>query len=300
MSPDGLARRSENEEMGVRMRKPIGILAVAVVGALVVAATQAVPTQAVANFKLVESGYLTAATYGSSPPSTSIEPGDVLGGLNGYLLNQFAQAHGLKVKLFQTDFASGLIAVQQGKADIQLQLAYTPERSKKFYYTRAFWASQVGVVTPGGFAYTGPDSLKGKRVGTITGYIWADYIKEWCANCLTLFPNNPALATALLNGQIDAYVGSEGSVRLAPIFPANVHKVNFTPLKPGDFKFPADRVRDINYNVVSCSNAELARAIDATLADLQSSGKWAKLMADLKLAPANDTTNEPPPVQGCS
>lgn len=281
------------------MRKPIGILLIAVAGALVIAGMWAIPTQADPQFKLVEPGYLTAATYGSAPPATIIEPGDVLGGLNGYLLNQFAQAHGLKVKLFQTDFASGLIAVQQGKADIQLQLAYTPQRSKTFYYTRAFWASRVGVVTPSGFAYLGPDSLKGKRIGTITGYIWADYVKEWCASCLTLFPNGPTVATALLNGQIDAFIGGEGTLLTAPIFPANLEKVNFTPLKAGDFKFPADRVKDINYNVVNCRNAELAKAIDATLADLQSSGRWAKAMADLKLVSANDTTNEPPPVQGC-
>ncbi|UPJ79301.1 transporter substrate-binding domain-containing protein [Bradyrhizobium sp. 183] len=287
------------------MRKLIGILLVAVAGALVLADMWSTPTQANPQFKLVEPAYLTVATYGSAPPSTIIQPGDVLGGVNGYWLNQFAQAHGLKVKLFQTDFASGLIAVQQGKADVQVQLAYTPQRTKTFYFTRAFWASQVGVFTPSGFAYVGTDSLKGKRVGTIAGYIWADYVKGWCASCLTLFPNSAAAATALLNGQIDALISGQTTLLNAPLS-ANLEKVNFTPLKTGDFGFPADRIRDINYNVVSCSNAELGKAMDATLADLQTSGKWAKAMADmekamagLKLLPANDTTNDPPPVQGC-
>src|SRR5690242_14015747 len=69
-------------------------------------------------FKTITAGTLTIATYGSAPPLITVGPGpNDIGGLSGGWAKEFAKQYGLQVKLFQTTFASSLLAVQQGKAD---------------------------------------------------------------------------------------------------------------------------------------------------------------------------------------
>lgn len=68
--------------------------------------------------QLANTGYLTVGTYGTVIPGIAVGPGDKLGGVNGILLTAFAKNHGLRLKLYQTTFASMILAVEQKKIDV--------------------------------------------------------------------------------------------------------------------------------------------------------------------------------------
>lgn len=57
-------------------------------------------------------------------PGIVVGPGDQLGGLDGVLLTAFAKDHGLELKLYQTTFASMILAVEQKKIDVGTYVFY--------------------------------------------------------------------------------------------------------------------------------------------------------------------------------
>ena len=113
---------------------------------VVIGETQRTSAEA-ADFKLVEPGYLTVGTYGTGIPAIVVGPGDKLGGLDGALLNAFARDQNLKLKLYQTTFASQILAVEQGKIDVGTYVFYTAERAKHVFYTDPFWVSHAVIFT---------------------------------------------------------------------------------------------------------------------------------------------------------
>ena len=121
---------------------------------------QASPSPA---YRLVQPGVLTVATYGSAAPALVVLPNDQLGALDGALLTSFAKDQGLKLKLYQTTFASVILAVEQGKVDIGTYYYYKEERAQHVYYTYPFFQERATLFTLTSFPYNGPDSLKGKR-----------------------------------------------------------------------------------------------------------------------------------------
>ena len=71
--------------------------------------------------------------------------------------------NGLKVKLFQTTFTSAILAVQQKKADLTMDIYYTPDRAKSLYYTYPFSVEGLQVFTKNDFKYTGPGEPQGTQ-----------------------------------------------------------------------------------------------------------------------------------------
>jgi ABC-type amino acid transport substrate-binding protein len=234
-----------------------------------------------ADFKLVNPGYLTVATYGSVIPGIVVGPGDQIGGLDGVLLTAFARDHGLKLKLYQTTFASMILAVEQGKVDIGTYIFYTKERAQHVFYTYPFLVSYAVLYTLKSFPYSGPASMTGKKVGTVVGFVWAPYLQKWSASGAALFPDQVTVAQALLNGQIQGYVNG-GFVIHAPPF-NDTPKVVEHPLHVGDFTIPEPLLANPAYNMVNCNNHGLGAALDQELAQLRKSGEWQKTLASYHL-----------------
>src|SRR4029077_4711344 len=92
-----------------------GVLAIAGSGAARSNLGAAMPT-------LVHGGTLTVATYGTGFPTVVVNKNGTLGGTSGAWINAYAKAAGLKVKLFQTTFTSAILAVQQKKADLTMDI----------------------------------------------------------------------------------------------------------------------------------------------------------------------------------
>jgi ABC-type amino acid transport substrate-binding protein len=249
-----------------------------------------------AGYHLVNPGYLTVATHGTLPPEIVVGPGDTLGGVDGMFYNAFVKDHGLKLKLFQTTFASMILAVEQGKVDAGEGIFYTAERAKHVYYAYPFYVTHAFIATLPSVQYTGPDSMAGKKVGTVIGYVWASYLQKWSPSDAALFPDEVSVSQALLNGQVQGYIN--GFERLGPgntiLEPPFNGKAVAHPLHPGDFGFPESVLSNIAYNVVNCKNPGLAAAMNEEITKLHASGAWQKGLTGLQLGPAADAPLKSP------
>jgi polar amino acid transport system substrate-binding protein len=276
-------------------------VALALLGPFLAAACSSSPattSSAASSIKTITPGVITIATYGSDPPLITVGPGaNQMGGLSGDWINAFAAEYGLKVKLFQTTFASTLTAVQQGKADVGAPVYYTSERAKSYYYTYPVDVESLVVFTKSSFNYTAPSSLLGHKVGSVTGYVWTPYFQKFFGSNLLVFPTAKDAQTAFVNGQVDAYLDADLNyfsppMSLSPTI--SVHSVH-----AGDFGIAADLVSSESYWIVNCSEKALANALDTARQKL--AGQWASNLSH-DGAPAGYPQQSPPlvrPAEAC-
>lgn len=248
------------------------------------------------GFSLVTPGTITVATYGTGLPDIQINSNGTMGALEGALFAGFAQDCHLQVKLYQTTFASMILAVQQHKADVASYIYYSAARAKVLYYTYPHWvADKAAVFYRSNFNYTGPQSCK--TAGTATGFVWASYLQQALGSNAKLFPDSTTGGTAVLDGQLDCWVNGITSVADPP-WPTAQGKFKTTLLSPGDFGMPLSALDNQSYNAVACTNKPLAGAINAALTNLVASGQWAKVMAQNNV-PASDGPQLQAPPEGC-
>jgi len=279
------------------MRITYVAVAASIVGALVLAGSGAARQAAAPT--LVHDGTLTVATYGTGFPTIVVNKDGSIGGTSGAWINAYAKANGLKVKLFQTTFTSAILAVQQKKADLTMDIYYTPDRAKSLYYTYPFSVEGLQVFTKKGFNYTGPASLKGHKVAAVSGVVWTDGLKKYFGSDLQSYPSQAQAATAFMNGQVDAYFEADAQYFVPPINKsADVVPHN---LKDGDFGL-SGYAKGFGYIITNCGAKDLAAGLNATLAQMEKSGQWAQVLKDAG-APAGTLAAQIPPrkspAQGC-
>lgn len=250
------------------------------------------------TFKTVKPGVLTVATYGTGVPDLIVNPDKTLGGLEGALFNQFVRECGLKMQLFETTFASMILAVKNREADVGTYIFWNPDRSKQVYYSWPHWIADVtNVFTRADFPYTDAASLDGKKVGTVVGFVWAPFLQKTLGGNAALFPDAVEGGTALLQGQIDGFINGSSTINNPPFDKAQ-GKVKGHEFKAGDFGIPADIVTNKSYRIVACDNKGLAAALNQSLKRMVDSGAYAQVMTENKV-PANEAPELKDPQQGC-
>lgn len=249
------------------------------------------------GYRLVEAGALTIATHGSSAPALVVTPNDEVVGLDGAWLTAFAKDHGLKLRLFNTTFASVILAVETGKVDVGTYYFYREERARHVYFTYPFLRQRGVVFTRRFFQYNGAWSLTGKRIGTGIGFIWAQYLQAAFGASLALFPSALTGLTALFNGYIDGWVDSDDTISGALGPPPEQLAMHL--LRAGDFGIPENVITNYAYNFVRCDNSALAKALDDEMTILHRRGTWIRVLKANKLTEAHDVPLQEPP-QFCS
>jgi len=222
--------------------------------------------------------------------------GNQLGGLDGALINAFVAAHHLKLDLYQTTFASVILAVEQGKADLGTYYYYTAARASQVYYTFPFFLERAAMFTQKSFNYSGPASMQGKKVGTVVGFVWAPYLQTAFGSNAVLYPNSTEAAQALINGQIQGYVNSSDNEGNPPIN----NNPNIVPnlIQPGEYGMPTSALNTLAYNFVNCSNKGLAQALNAEMTTLQHGSAWDNVLTSNGL-PLNVNSPLQAPAQEC-
>lgn len=250
------------------------------------------------KFTTVHPGELTVAVYGTALPDMVINADKTLGGLEGPMFDSFLKACKLKLRLFETTFASMILAVQNGEADVATYIFYSEARSKVLYYTYPHWvADQANVFTLKTFSYTGPESMEGKKVGTVTGFVWAPFLQQKFGANAMLFPDTVTGGTALLNGQIDGWVNGGTTIDVPP-FKDQKDKVVGHPIPPNTWGMGENVVFNNSYNTVHCNNKDLAKALNENLERMVKSGEWKKVMDSVKV-PDSAAPKLVEPKQGC-
>jgi polar amino acid transport system substrate-binding protein len=248
------------------------------------------------TFTTVTPGTLTVAPYGSSPPAI-IQEGGQLSGLLGNLFTGFAEHYGLELETFETDFTGALAATQQGRADVTPFIYHTDERATTVYYTSSIFQLPAAVITHDDFEYDGPESLDTARVGAVVGQVWAPYLTEALGDNAVLFQSAAEAGTALVNGQIDAYVNSALQMYNPPL--ADRDDLVAHLLSDGDFDMPPTVITNIAYNVVPCNNPDLAVAMNEYLEELEDSGEWTAMNEEVGFSEEFQLHEFTVPEQGC-
>jgi polar amino acid transport system substrate-binding protein len=122
------------------------------------------------QFNTVAPGKLTVAIY-EYPPFTTISPDGTIGGVDGEIAKKFAAENCLTIVPAVVDPAATVQYVLSSKADVATGDWYrTAERAKVMGLSYPTYLDQMGLYSKAGL--TTVDSLIGKKVGTVSGFLW--------------------------------------------------------------------------------------------------------------------------------
>jgi len=110
-------------------------------------------------------------------PYTDVKNGKMVG-LDAEILQEAAANLGLRIEHNMTDFKGMLGGVQSHRADLTIGgVGWGKERADKGLFTDPVYYSPPAMAVVGDKSYKTVEDLKGKTVGTVTGYVWEKSIK---------------------------------------------------------------------------------------------------------------------------
>src|SRR5580704_13719913 len=242
------------------------------------------------QFKTVEAGKVTVAIYEYPPFTTASSDGTTIGGVDSDIVKRFAAANCLAVVPVVVDPAATVQYVVSGKADVATGDWYrTAERAKVMGLSYPTYLDQMGIYSKTGL--TKVEELIGKKVGTVSGFLWVAELQKLLGSNLVLYPNPVALAQDLAAGRIDAGVDGYGTGVYAQKkggYPGIEIKV----AEP-DQRVQAS-VEPGQANIIySKSNPEFGAALDDTIQQLHKNGGMAEILKSHGLDPSGANVGEP-------
>jgi polar amino acid transport system substrate-binding protein len=182
--------------------KRIAVLCSAVLLAGFAAAAQAAGSCTPAHkFSTIKPGTLSVATWDFPPYSIPVGPAEV-NGVDGDILKLIAAKECLTLSFANVDAAAVIQSVVSGKADIGMGDWYrTADRAKVLGLSAPMYLDQMGVIS--GQGNDTINSMQGKRVGAVAGYLWTGDLQKVFGSSLTIYPTPVAMAQDLAAGRID-------------------------------------------------------------------------------------------------
>jgi polar amino acid transport system substrate-binding protein len=282
------------------MWRRTGLLAVPLVAVIVAACGSSKKVTAVTrschpahHVHTIVPGVLSVAVY--SYPPYGYQVGDHLAGVDGEILTRIAAMECLKVRPVPGAAASMIPDVQTGRADTTMGDWYrTVPRSKIVILGAPVYKDEMVLVSKGGTVKTIPQ-LKGKKVGSVLGFLWDADLTKLLGGNMKLYPTDEAAYADLKAGRIQVVVDTPG----ASLFELKTegmtgYKYEVPPpdpsvaasVHPGQANFP-----------VSKSNPGLASAMDADIATLRANGTIRKILVSFGF-PASAANPGPPAMLG--
>jgi polar amino acid transport system substrate-binding protein len=250
-----------------------------------------------ADYSLITPGTLTVIVTPLMPKIAMGDGENQLKGYEGWLVMQVAKELKLQIKPFVVTFTGAILAVKENKADLGTDMYYTPERAKQVFYTVPNMADLTGFLMPSSTPYVDADSLKGKPIGTQTGYVYVNLINSYYGKeYVKTYPDLASVVAALKNGQIAAYVGGTGSG--AALLQSNPELV-IHPIKKGELGMPESMRKSTVHWYVNCSNKKLAETIDRILKEKMQSPEWLEQLKPWGLEGDEFRPEYVPPASGC-
>lgn len=241
-----------------------------------------------ADLKTVTKDNLSVAAY-VYPPFSDIQ-GKSLGGAEGEIITKIAEMECLGVVVVPGAAAAMIPSITAGRADTTIGSWYrTAEREKVVTLGAPVLADRLTLISKEGVA-TVP-ALKGKKVGSILGFLWNDDLKKLLGDDIKLYETGQAMYADLAAGRIsvivDTYPSAQAVLAKTPISglafevpPADPAVVSTQ--KPGQTNFP-----------VSLQNAALGKAFDENIAELRKSGELKRIAVKYGFLPEAADPGEP-------
>ncbi len=141
-------------------------------------------------------------------PYTAAKDGKLIG-IDSDILLAIARKLDLKVTYSVTNFAGMLASVQSRRADVSIGgIAWTASRQKQGLFTDPVYYSPPAIAVNKSTTFANPQQvtlkeLQGKKLGTVTGYIWAKALHKIPKAEVKLYPNSIGVFSDLSTGRLD-------------------------------------------------------------------------------------------------
>lgn len=225
------------------------------------------------DISTIDEGFLTVAAY-AYPPFSDFD-GDALAGAEGEIITRIAEMECLEIKVVKGDASAMIASITSGRADTTIGSWYrTAEREEVVNLSSPVIADRLTLVSAEGVGTI--EGLKGKKVGSILGFLWNEDLAGVVGDDLNLYETGQAMYSDLKSGRIDVIVDTfpsaqavlettpiEGLQFIAP--PAD--PVVVSTQKPGQSNFPTNK-----------DNPDLAAAFDDDIASLRESGELEQIV----------------------
>ncbi|OLB78438.1 MAG: amino acid ABC transporter substrate-binding protein [Actinobacteria bacterium 13_2_20CM_2_71_6] len=216
-------------------------------------------------------------------PYTDVKNGKLVG-LDSEILQEAAANLGLKVEFNVTDFKGMLGGVQSHRVDVTIGgVGWSKDREDKGLFTDPVYYSPPAMAVVGDKSYQTVDDLKGKTIGTVTGYVWEKSIKEVDGAQTKVYQDAATFFNDLGTGRIDVgFIDPLLVTYQAQQKPDTKFKlVYFTP--PTDAQIAAKpafkdfRQIQIAFYVAK-EGPKLEKALDAEIDEMYKNGKLAEMV----------------------
>jgi polar amino acid transport system substrate-binding protein len=241
------------------------------------------------EFKTIEAGKLTVAIY-EYPPFSSVSSDGQIGGVDSDIAKAIAKANCLEIVPVSVDPAATIQYVISGKADIAVGDWYrTEERSKVLGLSYPTYLDQMGIYSKDGVSKI--EDLIGKKVGTVSGFLWVTELQALLGDNLQLYPNPVALAQDLAAGRVEIGVDSFGTGAYAQKN-GGYAGIQIKVAEPDD-RVQASIQAAQAALIYSKDNPEFGAALDAGIEEMHTSGELAEILKSNGLDPSGADVGEP-------
>lgn len=220
------------------------------------------------SFTTVTKGTLTVAGY-DLPPYGVLKDGKP-SGIDMDILAEIAKRECLTVTPKWMAPAAVIPTVQSKRADTGVPDWYrTAARAEIVSLTDPMYQDEMGISSKTGISKI--SDLKGKKVGTVDGYLWVADLKKYLGSSLKIYPSTVNLNQDLKAGRIDIAVDSYGSQKVTN--PNNKVEIAEPDPAVAASKEPAQAAFPVPKD-----NAGLLAAFNADIADMRKDGTLAKIV----------------------
>ena len=192
-------------------------------------------------------------------------------GIDVELIKAIAEQQGFTITLSNPGFDAALNAVQAGQADAVIAgMSITDARKEIFYFSDAYYTSNILLAVKTGSPYASYADLKGKTVGAKNGtssYAFLDENAATYGYTLKAFDEASTMYDSLNSGSIDALMDDEAVLRYA-----------IQQGREFDTPIPGEPSGEYGFAVNKGSNPELIEMFNNGLAALVASGKYDEIV----------------------
>lgn len=240
--------------------------------------------------KTIEPGKLIVAAY-DYPPFTAAAADGSISGIDPTIMDEVAKANCLQVVAMVMEPAATTQSVIAGKADVAIgSWNRTEKRAGVLGISAPTYLDPMGILSKDGADTI--EGLVGKKVGTVTGYLWVEQMQALLGDKLTLYPNAVALAQDLAAGRIDAAADGYNYAAFAQKTAGAYEGIQIKLAQPDDRISASVKAPQAGI-LYTKGNDSLGQAIDATIDGMKADGAMTKLITDAGYDPRVADTGEP-------
>ena len=195
-------------------------------------------------------------------------------GIDVVIASEIAKDMGVELAVSNMDFNSIIPAVKSGKADIGIAgMTVKPDRLENVDFSTPYWvAVQTIIIKEDNAAITNVETLKGKKVGVVTGYTGDLTLSEIDGIDLARYQKGIDAVQDVINGKLDAAVIDSPTA------------ASFIAKNPGLKGVTDDTVFEKEEYAVAIQkgNKELLDKVNATIERLNADGKIGEIASEVE------------------